>query len=483
MIFVVILLALAVPFGMAWWTVKWRRAYARFWAVIASIEIALMSLLSLFLMHVQSLHPPRHSVHYQPHSFGFIEVFLLILGVAGVIAFARRDAMAQPVATPKPQRIAGDGTSRILDVAAWVLVFAGYILGMSCWDQWGHAQNLPFNYGYRPWLEIAASLFFATLLHECGHAATGLGLGMKLRAFIVGPFQWRIREGHWTFQFLPAKLFSAGGATAMVPTDLEQNQPNEICMIAAGTAVNLFTGLLALVVAFAAKGQPYEQFWKFFAYFSTISLVEFATNLIPFQSQAFYSDGAQIYQLLRGGPWADLHHIMSVAASTAVTSLRPKDFDIQAIERVEQSFTKGRHALILRLLASSYFIDVGKIPQACEAVTEAERIYQESALDLPAEWCMAFVFRTAFLCRDVAGARAWWERMEAKKPTYFGTDYWLAKSALCWVEGKNEEAREAWEKGNLSAQKLPAAGDYEFDRYRCALLHECLENECVEVAG
>jgi hypothetical protein len=42
--------------------------------------------------------------------------------------------------------------------------------------------------------------------------------------------------------------------------------------------------------------------------------------------------------------------------------------------------------------------------------------------------------------------------MEAKKPTHFGVDYWLAQSALFWIEGRIEEAREAWKKGNLLAQ-------------------------------
>jgi hypothetical protein len=115
------------------------------------------------------------------------------------------------------------------------------------------------------------------------------------------------------------------------------------------------------------------------------------------------------------------------------------------------------------------------IPQACDAVTEAERIYQESAPDLPADLHTVFVFDNAFLRRDAAKARLWWDRMEAKKPTYFGVDYWLAKSALSWIEGRRDEAREAWEKGNLLAQKLPAAGGYGFDRYRCSLLHDCIE--------
>jgi hypothetical protein len=52
----------------------------------------------------------------------------------------------------------------------------------------------------------------------------------------------------------------------------------------------------------------------------------------------------------------------------------------------------------------------------------------------------------------------------------------LALSALNWIEGRKEEAWAAWEKGNLLAQKLPAAGSYEFDRYRYSLLHDCIEN-------
>jgi hypothetical protein len=67
--------------------------------------------------------------------------------------------------------------------------------------------------------------------------------------------------------------------------------------------------------------------------------------------------------------------------------------------------------------------------------------------------------------------------MEAKKSTHFGVDYWLAQSALLWIEGRKDDARKAWEKGDLLAQQLPAAGDYEFDRYRCALLHDCIEKE------
>jgi hypothetical protein len=320
-----------------------------------------------------------------------------------------------------------------------------------------------------------AALLVTTTVHELGHAATGRMLGMRLRAFIVGPFQWRIRDGRWKFQFLLAKFFSAGGATAVVPTNPQQSRWNEICMIAAGPMAGLFIGTIASYAALTAKGQPYERYWEILALIATFGLVSTAVNLIPFRPEAFYSDGARIYQLLHGGPLADLHRVFNVAGASLVTPLRPRDYDIEAIQRAAHSFTRGNEAIVLRLLASSYFLDCGKIPQAREAVVDAERVCRESGSDLPAELCMAFVFRTALLRRDAAGARQWWERMEAKKPTHHGTDYWLAKSALLWIENRLEEAREAWNKGNALAQKLPAAGDYEFDRYRSALLSKALE--------
>jgi len=57
--------------------------------------------------------------------------------------------------------------------------------------------------------------------------------------------------------------------------------------------------------------------------------------------------------------------------------------------------------------------------------------------------------------RRAGTARLWWKRMEAKKPTHFGVDYRLAQSALFWIEGRKEEAREAWNKGIFWPRAAP----------------------------
>jgi len=464
-------LILAVVYGIAWWKVKNGKPAARGWAIAASLATIVQSILfSVLMYYVWTL-----AIHKTSTEFLIFNALMLGVGIAGLAAFARRDAQSNtPLAAPKPPRIAGDGTSAFLDQVAIVAAVVGYLVGQVLWYRWGRANHLPIIHGYLFWLMFAAAAILETLCHELGHVSVGLALRMKLRVFIVGPFQWMVRDGRWRFTFNPAKFLSNGGAAGVVPTNPAQPRRHRIWMTAAGPLASLLTGLIAVAAVFAIRGTAYQQAWEFFDLIATFGLVSFAVNLIPVRPEALYSDGARIYQFLSGGPWADLDQALTVVMSTTVTALRPRDYDMQAIERASISFTHGRQALLLRLLATSHFLDSGMIPQARDSFAQAEAIYHESASDIPAELHFDFVFDSAYLRRDAASARQWWDLMEAKKPTHLGVDYWLARSALLWIENHNEEAREAWNKTSALAQKLPTAGTYEFDRYRVGLLGAAL---------
>jgi hypothetical protein len=155
--------------------------------------------------------------------------------------------------------------------------------------------------------------------------------------------------------------------------------------------------------------------------------------------------------------------------------MRPRDYDIEAILRAGRSITHGRQGLLLRLLAYNYFLDRESLAEAGEALGEAGLIYNQSASDIPAELLTAFVFGTAYIWRDAGVARKWWTHMEAKKPTRFNVDYWMAASALHWIEGNPKDAIESWEKANALAQQLPKAGAYDFDRDCCSMLRQTLD--------
>jgi len=407
---------------------------------------------------------------------------MLAIGAVGLVAFARPYKHSDSAATIRQNlSIPGDGTIGVVNRCVTLLGFALTVGILIWWGRWLHARSIPRNQDN--FLSVLLVLFLVTLLHEFGHVAVGLAFRMKLRAFLVGPFQWRIYEGKWKFQFKVQDILIGGGATAVVPTAPNFSPSHDLWMVAAGPLVNLATGFFAILIAFRAGGNSPLQVGGLLALFGVFSLALGAGNLFPFRTGDNYSDGARIYQLLAGGPWADFHRVTSLVTSSLVTPLRPKDYDIELISRAAEGLAQGKEGLLLRLFAHSYFLDQDRTLEAAKVLREADSIYHQSVSDIPAELFTVFVFGNAYVRRDAVAAREWWTRMEAKKRSHLNVDYWRAYSALHWIEGHSKEANEAWSKSNELAQRLPKAGAYEFDRHCCAILRRAIDEAVAQESG
>jgi len=463
---------IAFLYGMAWWKVKHGKPSGRGWAIAASS-----------VMILQGVPPILMAVRYWHEMSGlalegFVAIFaiLLAVGVPGLVAFLPRNSMVEGIGqTAQLPRISGDGTSKILDAIAWAVQIAGYIWGMSLWNKWAWSQGVPRSSGLMDFSGFVVAILFTIVVHELGHAAVGRALGMGLRSFIIGPFQWCVSDGRWTFKFVLSQVLSARGGAGVVPGSPTQNRIEEIGMIAAGPIVNLLAGLLATFAALAAPGQPWEREWHFFALLATISFITFAGNLVPFRPEGSYSDGARIYQLLRGGPLADMHRAFNLAGATHVTAIRPRDYDLGALQRASAAFQQGPPALVLRLIESEHFLDSGEFDRCCNVLDEAELIYHESASDIPAGSLTVFIIGYGLVRRDAAKARLWWDRREAKGDEERGVNHWMAQSVLLELEGQKQQACEAWAKGNALAHKARPSGSDAFDTYRLELLRGMLD--------
>ena len=466
-----------MAFAMLCVTFLAKRRTARAWAIMSG---TLNVVFAGFLMALMSF-AARLGHGSAIHLGGGIvraDVLTLALGFTGITAFWRWDGAAeQKVPGPPPSRLAAEGAHSALDKLVWVSSLAAAVAAMFGWWHWARLHGLPHAGGLPLYVEALEAEFAMVAVHELGHVLVGKALGMRLRGLAVGPFQARVRDGRWTFRFRLSGLFATGGATAVVPTNPRQPLSRRIWMIAGGPLASGVTGLLALGLVLMAPRHSWGANWQPLALFATFSLIAAVANLIPFRTQASWSDGAQIAQLRSGGPWADFHQALSVVGSSTVTRLRPRDFDILALERAARGITGGIPAVQLRLLAYLYYLDSSQLREATQALNEAEAVVQESAPDLPVEFYADFVFGKAFVQRDAEGARLWWERMEARKPARSSADYWLARTAVLWIDGRTQEAKEAWEKGNAQAQRLPKAGAYEAERDRFALLRRELDAE------
>lgn len=465
---VLLLFGSVAVFGMAWWTTRKGTASARLWAIAASVLSVLLGLGPAILSNVpKNANPSR--IYGPP-------IWLLVaFGVVGLIVFSRRDAVPRAAApAPKPRHLPGDGTSRVADAAVRVVEIGGTLGVLFFWFRWAGAVQLP-SIGFVSFLLLVALAgFVSTAVHELGHAGAGWILGMKFRALVVWPFQWRVENGKWRFRFRPTGL-AIGGGTGMVHADVTDRTWADVTMIAAGPAASLCLGLFAFWATAAAKGRPWAHDWELLALIATFSFIGCVASLIPVRTHTGYSDGAHIYQLVSGSPWIDVHRVFSLVSSGAVTPLRPKDYDIAAIERAARFLTHGRQAVLLRLFAYFHFLDCGQIPAATQALVEAESAYEPLFGDISAGVLAELVFGNAFVKRDTAGSRLWGDRMEAGKPHRDSATYWLARSALFRIENRMEEAREAWKEGNALAQQLPGAGAYEFERWRFGQLRQALD--------
>lgn len=399
----------------------------------------------------------------------------LVAGL-GLAAFVPRSAGA-PVVEVQP-RIAGDGTSNVFDVLVIVLSLAGYWMGWYWLERWGRNHGLDPAHGLLGWEQLLGALLINTAMHELGHASAAIALGMSLRAFIVGPFQFRLHAGKWRFKFAPSKILSGGGAMGAIPADPNQPIWREIVMIAAGPLASLLTGVVALTAALTAVDQPYAAYWEFLGITGLLGILSFFVNLIPMRPEALYSDGARIYQLLSGGRWAHLHRVETFVQATLITPLRPRDYDLQAIERASGEFTQGAPAVWLRLLATSHYIDCGLMAQAREANAQAESIFQASQPTLHPALFASLTIESAFFRRDAVAARQWADRIPAKSvQSEFPVDYWMAQAAVQWVENRLDEARASLRKAEEIGRTLPAAGAYNYDRDLCTLLAQAMDTQ------
>jgi hypothetical protein len=446
----------AIP-SIAWWTLRKSNPSARRWTIAASILNILM-----LLPLMERLRP-----------LGRLWPFYAMCGATGIlglIAFWRNTADGD---APKVIRLSGDGTSKAKDYTSQIVSVAILWLSIDYWHQWGVSHHLT-----EPGLMVDVLLFQLAILlntfgHEMGHFVAGWASGMILRRFQVGPFVWAVRNGCWNFHFERSGYY--GGAVGMVSPTLDNIRGRQAFLMMGGPVASLVIGAVATTAGLSANGHAWEPYWAFLSMIAALGLTSFVINLIPLKSAANYSDGAQLLQIVTNGEWAHFHIAFAMVASSLVTSIRPRDFDVAILNRSANFIRQGEQGLLLRLFACKHYLDLDRIPEALVRMQEAEALFEQSTFQKPQDICCEFLFVNAFYKRDLAAADLWWQQIEALSKIEKDADYWLARSAHSWLKGEREDAREAWEQGNLLALRLPSVGAYDSTRRCMAQLKEALD--------
>ena len=430
----------------------------RRWALGASALLVLLSLFTVLYIHPQHL------------------TFALwagaLLGYAGLAVFGRR--AADPARSkPSSESLPGDGTSGLASKLAALAAAAGAVEGTAHWAAWAGRHGLPLQNSPAIYVQYLVAVLLVLFLHEGGHALAGILMRMKVTTFVVGPFRWWMEDGQWLFEFRALDLVSFLGAAAVVPADMTNFRRRKLLQVAAGPIASLLTGGLAVLAILHAPGHAWAGAWRVLAYFATISLVVAFLNFIPFKLGSAYSDGAKLYQLRRDGLWADYHRLVAAIHATKVTAMRPRDYDVATAELAAGTIARGADELNMHLCAYAHYLDNGQLSEARAALLKAETLCSESSLEPADHWYSELVFAHAFLRRDPAAARRWWDRMLSresltKKPRTHAR--LISRAALLFSEGRIAEAAEVWKKAEAWARQLPRAGASDAHRHSIQLL-------------
>lgn len=443
-------------FALGVWTGFREKPSARWWGMASSFILVLTALFPIVLYL-------RFDQDFESLKAGFSMMAVVFgVGVLGIVAFAPPVRKLDPAAANESAPRPGDGTNYLVNKAAGLLALATGCGAYSWWCAWVNGRKLwpdrSFLLDNVAFLAVTAVII---VVHETGHAIAGLALGMRLRLIALGPFQLKRSQGKWNFEFTRKLMVNRGGAIGLLPATAAPPHWHAIVIAAGGPAINLITGTMAIWASESLSNDALLESHGILALFGAMSLAIGFCNLVPFRLGAYYSDGARICQHAFRLPFSDLAYVLQAVRAVGESSLRPRDYDIQAIHRALQAYPSGVEGHYLKLYLYDACFDRGQLAEAANALVEAEQIYDSCALKAETE--ISFVLGNGGLRDDATATRRWWERLEARSPDRSKAGYWLAKCVVNSIDGNWSDAASALSQADGIIAEMHATGDRAYD--------------------
>lgn len=273
----------------------------------------------------------------------------------------------------------------------------GWLIGAAWWA--GHAAH---QYDAPLWtpaqLLLLAPLLAAldVVVHELGHLGAGALAGLRFERFCAGPLLVRRLGDGWGVSFHPSLLLE-GGFVSMLPQRLRGLRASLALMAAGGPVASL-----ALAAGAALAALQWTAWLQPLMLLAAWSLFTFLGNLWPARSGGGTTDGALLLDLLGSTPAGQRYCAMAAMALSETTSLRPRDWKPEWLERARQGVPGSPEHLSACLLEHVHHLDRGNRRRAAEVLEEALGL-QRRLPDL-------------LVTRQVRLAEAWFEAIERNDP-------------------------------------------------------------------
>ncbi|SFP81360.1 M50 family metallopeptidase [Hymenobacter arizonensis] len=300
---------------------------------------------------------------------------------------------------------------------------------------------------------LPVAWLLAVLAHELGHVLLGQTQGFAFRWLAVGPFMWKKELGRLRFSW-NKDLNTAGGMALCVPPD-EHNLRRRFLAFAAGgpLASALYAGVVLGVSALLppATSGAGQVLAGALAVSGIISAALTVVTLIPMRAGGFYSDGARILNLWRGGVAGQLEVAVLSALIPSMAGTRPRELARPLLEAAAALPQELPFKMFVFHYLYLIALDNGHTEQAARYLHE----YRERLDMLPdalqgGVWLESAFFAAAYQ-HDLPAAQAFHAR--ATPSPHIQADVWArVEAALARQAGDAEQARA---KAQLALQELP----------------------------
>jgi hypothetical protein len=198
-------------------------------------------------------------------------------------------------------------------------------------------------------------------VHELGHLLGGMAVGFRPLLFMVGPLRVE-RTGDRFSTKLTFKGAMFGGLAACAPMDTRDLRRRTLWLIAGGPLASLVTGILFLTLRPLLDAPPLPDALLLVS--GLVSLLIWMIASIPGTAGGFYSDGARIIRLLRGGPDVEREVAVIAIMGLSMGGARPREWSPELVARGAAGEPDTIFGVAGRLYAHMYEVDHGRVEAA-----------------------------------------------------------------------------------------------------------------------
>ncbi len=331
---------------------------------------------------------------------------------------------------------------------------------------------------------LVCNAIFVIGMHELGHVIGGLLAKFEFKSWTVAIFTLYKEDGRLKFRW-NFDMNTFGGLALCLPRSEERLLKRFAWYAAAGPVASLLLAMLAftghLLVPEPEKAAA-PLAWALHQQLILTTIVSaaiFITTVIPARAGGFYTDGARVLRLLRGGPRAEMDTIMLMTISRSSAGVRAGELNRELLEKALELDPASVFVPYVHNYLYYLHIDRGNTQQAalhleaCAQLSDRVPSAYQDVIWLEMAWFQATVAGNAEKATEYL--------QQARATKLVPADMvQRAKAAVALARGKYTEAIDLAEEGlkqlHKNIDKGNAKASEEWLREIIARAHKSMQN-------